>query len=303
MGISKTHRCCKLINYKNKNKNLSLFNLLRYFFIFLFCVAVTGLFSCSSLLKKVEEVSSDIPFNYPGLRFETRVISAEEVLKNTPLVICFGDSVTFGWNVSYELSFPYLLEEKVSRSNPSARVINSGIGGNTVKDAYERLDRDIFAFNPDYVFINFGLNDGMLEKRPKSFQISGELFYEKNGSRYAPCLGTEEFEYYFSEIIKKIKEKNIKILVSGITPVSDFFPVGEETEYNEKQKEIYKVYNFNADMIAGDIGVDFIDMFQVFDSAGDLNSLLQEDGIHPNEKGLELISETLFKYFEKNYQD
>ena len=284
---------------KSGNKNFRFLNLVKYFFIFLFCVAATGLFSCSSLMKKVEEVSSEIPFNYPGLRFETRVIRAEDTRKNEPVIVCFGDSVTFGWNVNYDLSFPHLLEKQISALNPDVIVINSGVGGNTVKDAYKRLKKDVFAFGPDYIVINFGLNDAMLEKKGGSASTYEELFLENNGVYYVPQLGLDDFGYFYELIIESIKKEKIKALVMGITPVSDHFPAGQENEYNRKQKEIYEVYNSRINKIAAIAGFDFMDMFQVFNGAGDLNSYLQEDGIHPNERGLELISRSLFQYFEK----
>ena len=49
--------------------------------------------------------------NYQGLRFETTRLEFSRVEGSFPRLVCLGDSVTFGWNIAYEKSFPYLLEK------------------------------------------------------------------------------------------------------------------------------------------------------------------------------------------------
>ena len=84
---------------------------LKYAAIFLFCIIATSICSCSNVLKKTEKLASNIPFNYPGLRIETKSINIMQIDLFTPRIVCFGDSVTFGWNMKYEYSYPAQLEK------------------------------------------------------------------------------------------------------------------------------------------------------------------------------------------------
>ena len=88
--------------------------------------------------------------NYQGLRFETTSLEFSMIEESFPRLVCLGDSVTFGWNIPYEKSYPFLLEEKLNEKYPEVLVINSGIGGQTIIDALGRLDSDVFYYNPQY---------------------------------------------------------------------------------------------------------------------------------------------------------
>jgi hypothetical protein len=81
------------------------------FIILLILVAalIGGISSCKLFLSNAEKVTSAVSFNYPGLRVETRNISFHEIENNFPRVVCSGDSVTLGWNISYDNSYPVLL--------------------------------------------------------------------------------------------------------------------------------------------------------------------------------------------------
>ena len=78
------------------------------------------------------EEQSPKSINYRGLRFETTKLEFSRVYSSFPRLVCLGDSVTFGWNIAYEKSFPYLLEKKLKEQYPGIMVVNSGIGGQTV---------------------------------------------------------------------------------------------------------------------------------------------------------------------------
>ena len=169
-------------------------NVVKYIFIFLFCAIIAQLCSCDLAIKKAENLSKSIPFNYPGLRLETRYLNNSDIESRNPRVVCFGDSVTFGWNLSYDLSYPYLIEQHLSEEYPELIAINSGIGGNTIRDARKRFENDVLSFDPVFVIVNFGLNDAMLKVRSIEKSEGEELFYEKGQFYYFPQVGIAEFE-------------------------------------------------------------------------------------------------------------
>jgi len=77
-------------------------------------------------------------------------------------IICFGDSITFGYGVGRNEDYPYLLSHMVA-----APVINAGVDGDTSVDALMRLESDVLSKNPLLVIIEFGGND-FLKKIPVS---------------------------------------------------------------------------------------------------------------------------------------
>lgn len=258
---------------------------LKYAAIFLFCIVATSICSCSNVLKKTEKLASNIPFNYPGLRIETRSINLKQIDLFSPCIVCFGDSVTFGWNMKYEYSYPSQLEKLLVKDFSQIKVINSGIGGDTIIDANKRLDKDVMIFKPDVVIINFGLNDGMI-------------------SRSVPNIDIKDFENYYNDLIKKLQFGDLKIIILGINPVIGLFPEKENENYRKKQKEIYEIYNEKILEIAKNNNLEYINLWEAFNKEADPAEYIQTDGIHPNKKGLTLIAELVYeKIKNKGWSD
>jgi lysophospholipase L1-like esterase len=253
---------------------------LKYAAIFLFCIAATSMCSCSNLLKKTEKLASNIPFNYSGLRIETRSINLKQIDLFSHRIVCFGDSVTFGWNLNYENSYPSQLEQLLKKDFSQIKVINSGIGGNTIIDANKRFDKDVLNFKPDIVIVNFGLNDGMIAVN-------------------APNIDIKDFENYYNDLIKKLQSGDLKIIILGINPVTELFPENESESYRKKQREIYEIYNEKIFEIARKNNLAYINLWEEFNKDTDLEEYIQIDGIHPNEKGSNLIAELIYEIIKK----
>ena len=69
-------------------------------------------------------------------------------------IICFGDSITFGYGANAGEDFPTQLGKLMN-----TMVINAGISGDTSTEALARLDQDVLEKNPRLVLIEFGGND------------------------------------------------------------------------------------------------------------------------------------------------
>jgi lysophospholipase L1-like esterase len=69
-------------------------------------------------------------------------------------IVCFGDSITFGYGVSLGEDYPSALSKLVSYP-----VINAGIDGDTTFDALKRLPQDVLAKEPFLVIVEFSGND------------------------------------------------------------------------------------------------------------------------------------------------
>lgn len=81
-------------------------------------------------------------------------------------IICFGDSITFGYGASAGEDYPSALSKMVKLP-----VINAGVDGDTSFAALERLERDVLSRDPRLVIVEFCGND-FLKKIPRETTVN-----------------------------------------------------------------------------------------------------------------------------------
>lgn len=280
-----------------KNRGKILFTIILFIIIVLPVITANSCNSSIESEKQLKEEESQYPTsnNYQGLRTETKNINLEELVDNYPRIVCFGDSVTFGWNVDYKDSYPNILEKLLQKDYPKVKVINSGIGGDTVIDAFNRLESDVISFKPHLIIINLGLNDGWIQEVVEDGN-GGEVEEPSDNENKEIGLNTnvdlETFKKYYCDIIEIIELADIKIILMGINLV-----LGDPSLVNDnitgQQIEIYKMYNEQIREIGLDNDLVYLDLWDIFNKNNKIHDYLQSDGIHPNENGLELIANSV----------
>ncbi|MBU0547364.1 MAG: arylesterase [Candidatus Omnitrophica bacterium] len=80
-------------------------------------------------------------------------------------IICFGDSITFGYGTNPGEDYPTALGKMVKLS-----VINAGVDGDTSFAALERLEQDVLNKKPRLVIVEFCGND-FLKKIPRETTV------------------------------------------------------------------------------------------------------------------------------------
>ena len=78
---------------------------------------------------------------------------------NTLLVV--GDSLSAGYQMRAEQSWPVLLEPMLQQQGHEVTVVNASISGDTTGNGLARLPALLQQHNPDYVIIELGANDGL----------------------------------------------------------------------------------------------------------------------------------------------
>src|SRR5262245_55833392 len=73
-------------------------------------------------------------------------------------ILAIGDSMTAGYGVAAELSYPAQLERELKERGYDYRVVNQGVTGSTTIQALGRLNRGL-AIAPEIVIIQLGGND------------------------------------------------------------------------------------------------------------------------------------------------
>jgi acyl-CoA thioesterase-1 len=75
-----------------------------------------------------------------------------------PVILAFGDSMTAGFGVQGEKSYPAQLQEKLDERGYKYHVVNMGITGDTSRGGLGRMDRAL-GTGPDIVILELGSND------------------------------------------------------------------------------------------------------------------------------------------------
>ncbi len=177
-------------------------------------------------------------------------------------IVFFGDSITEGYNVK-EFYDEY-------------RVVNSGISGNTTNDLIDRIDSDLYDYNPSVVIIQIGTND--IRARIKDEEIINNL----------------------KTIIKGIRKnrKNSSILVESIYPLNRDMDTeywnGVNEEYNNKH--IIKLNN-DIRKLCKKEHIKYIDVYSyLLDDNKNLKEVYSKEGLHLTDLGYYKVTKIIKKY-------
>nr|AAK16084.1 YcaA [Photorhabdus luminescens] len=87
------------------------------------------------------------------------LFSARATAADTLLIL--GDSLSAGYHLPVEQSWPVLMDKKWQKSGNKITVINGSISGNTAAQGLERLPELLKQHKPRWVLIELGANDGL----------------------------------------------------------------------------------------------------------------------------------------------
>lgn len=185
-------------------------------------------------------------------------------------IVLIGDSITYGENASSRKnSWAAKLDAYLkSELKGQFEVINNGTSGETAQEGFDEVEDRVIKYTPDIVFIGYGTND-----------------CTKEGSSYNN--GYYNFESNIEDIAESIRDQTNATIVFNLAP-----PVIEELCSNDIFK-IYnkdlKAYNDIVKKVANSMTLAFIDHYRLMSDRDDLKELIDTDGIHPNDKGHEVM--------------
>jgi len=174
-----------------------------------------------------------------------------------PVILSIGDSLTFGLGVPAEKTWPHLLQNKLQAEGmKDAKVINAGSSGATTAVGLSTLRFHLKRSKPDLIIYALGANDGLRG-------INTETTYKN-----------------ISAAIEEIQKSNVKVLLLGMKAPPN---------YGEKfPKDFEKTFA----RVAAERKIPIVPFF-LEGVAGD-DKLNQPDGIHPNEKGYEIVTNRIY---------
>ena len=172
-------------------------------------------------------------------------------------VLLFGDSLMSGYGLSEEDHLSVVLEESLKSEGHNIEIINGSVSGSTSLDGLNRVEETLSEPSIDLIILGLGANDMLRRINPK------------------------ETKKNLEKIIKIILDKNIWIILAGM-----FASPSHGLNYKKKFDKIFPDLSKKYDLQL----IPFL-----LDGVALDPSLNQSDGIHPNEKGILIISETVKK--------
>src|SRR5437016_8279512 len=132
-----------------------------------------------------------------------------------PVVVALGDSVTKGvrrdGSVLADQTFVALLERELRKTYVDARVINSGIGGNTSSQMLARLDQDVLSHHPQVTLLMTGLNDA-------------EYIDPGPVPRDEPRISLNVFADQLRQMIRRVRGAGGEVLLMTPNPMTGKYP-------------------------------------------------------------------------------
>lgn len=176
-----------------------------------------------------------------------------------PRVVALGDSLTAGYGLPPDQSYPSVLQRLLDSAGYEYEVVNMGVSGDTSAGGLRRID---WALEGDVrvLIVALGGNDGLRGLSPPDL--------ERN-------LGA---------IIGKARERDVEVLLCGMEA-----PPNLGASYTRDFRAVYP-------RLAGQEGVILLP-FLLEGIAGD-PGLNQSDGIHPNAEGARRMAGLVFARLE-----
>lgn len=202
-----------------------------------------------------------------------RELSAAWPHNRTIHVVCHGHSVPAGYFktpvVDSLNAYPHLVHVGLKGRYPNAvlNVVVTAIGGETSAQGAERFERDVLAFAPAVVLIDYGLNDRR--------------------------IGLEAAEGAWRKMIELAKSRGVKVLL--------LTPTGDTSARMGAPDDPLTLHAAQIRRLAAENEVGLVDSFGAtmayLATGGRLGDLMSQSN-HPNRKGHELVAEEILKWFD-----
>ena len=182
---------------------------------------------------------------------------SEKQPKEIKKIILFGDSLMSGYGLSSEEHLDKILQKDLNLSGYKIIIINKSVSGDTSSDGLPRLDKILKIEDADLIILGLGAND-MLKGIDPSIT-------KKN----------------LQEIINRIQIKKIDILLTGMLATTS-----RGLNFKKKFNKLFSDLSKSNDIYYLPFLLKGVALKPEFN---------QPDGIHPNSKGIKIISNNLKK--------
>jgi acyl-CoA thioesterase-1 len=180
--------------------------------------------------------------------------------ENVPKIVAFGDSLTAGYGLRPQESYPALLQKMIDADGFKYEVVNAGVSGDTSAGGVRRIDWSLEAGNVRFVILELGANDFL---------------------RGQPVAETKK---NLSEIIDRAKSRDAQVLLAGMLTTTE-----TGRDYEVEISDAFK-------SLAREHDVPLIPFF--LEGVAGIDRLNQQDRVHPNAEGTRIVAATVYRYLK-----
>lgn len=176
---------------------------------------------------------------------------------SSPVILAFGNSLTAGFGVPDNESYPSRLQNILVQNGYPHKVINAGVSGDTTAGGLRRI-KWLMKHSPKVVILELGANDGLRG------------------------LSIKAMEFNLDKIIGVCEEHGAKVLLTGMKVPPNY---GEEYTV-----EFEKVFI----RLAEKHDLSLVPFF--LEGVAGVRKYTQPDGIHPLGSGYSIVAQIIWKY-------
>lgn len=175
------------------------------------------------------------------------------------MIVAFGDSLTAGYGLPDSQSYPARLQRLLIERGYRYRVVNAGVSGDTSAGGARRVE---WALKGDVrvMILELGGNDALRGQPPAELK--------KNLAR----------------IIETAKKRGVNVILAGMEAPPNLGP-----DYTREFREVFSD-------LAREYDAPLIPFFLA--RVGGIAELNQMDGIHPNDKGTQIVVDNVWRILE-----
>jgi acyl-CoA thioesterase I len=188
-------------------------------------------------------------------------VCATSVAAEPVQILAFGDSLTAGYGLLREDAFPNKLARALAKDGISAEVVNAGVSGDTSSGGLSRLGWVLSSGDFDVAIVELGANDGLRG-------IDPDLTYAN-----------------LDAILELLIKADIKVVLAGMKA-----PPNLGRDYTDRFSALYQRLAQRHDVI-------FYPFF--LDDVAARAHLNQEDALHPNARGVDVIVVKILPFVKK----
>ena len=177
-------------------------------------------------------------------------------------VLFLGTSLTAGLGVAPEEAYPALVQQRIDATGLHYRVVNAGLSGETSAGARRRVDW-VLARPVSVLVVETGANDGLRGQDPDSVRARIQRIFDRARALDPPP----------------------RLVIAGMEALPNL-----GADYGRRFRAIYPALASNNDAAL----IPFL-----LDGVAGVDSLNQQDGIHPTAQGQRVVAENVWVVIER----
>jgi acyl-CoA thioesterase I len=180
------------------------------------------------------------------------------MLKYLVAIVVLGDSLSAAYGIEVGQGWVALVQTKLQEKHSAYTINNESIIGDTSAGGLTRIDNALTRHKPSVVVIELGANDGLRGLSPSTLKSN------------------------LAEITRRVQKSGAKALLLSMR-----IPPNYGKRYTEM---FYNVYP----QLSKELGVPYVPF--ILEDVALAKELMQQDGLHPNEKAQAIIVEKIWPH-------